>query len=450
MKDIIIWIILLFVFIIIIGLYTTKSTPIDLNEKEKIMKLNMAIENFTSNMIQKENFTEVSSQSDISSGASRIYRRGLPEDKININTQNCNVPESTFKPSECKPKEDINTNEICSKCDITTNKDINKYVLKASIPPCPDMSEFVTKNMISAHPDINDYILKSEIKPCPNIDLSKYILKSSVPPCPTCPTCPICPICPPQTDCKTINQYKISEHPDYTKYISKNDLEKEYIKKSSLKNIIQNVREQLKKCEMKRHIHYNNQDTNIFTNMYNNIKDFLFGTDHDIYPKNINNNYYYNRYNKDNHRNAYNKNYYNDNHNHGYHEHDNEDNVYYLYDKEDPDNNYYYNIYHINDDKNTNYKKIPKKLSKPINTRKKPIPKPNNEIEEEEQIKKHKQIKKNPSPLVYTVPKQNNNKKNIKKYKENMENMNNMEYESELLQNNNDSYYAGDTSFEFI
>jgi hypothetical protein len=94
--------------------------------------------------------------------------------------------------------------------------DMNKYVLKSSIPPCP------------AVPDLSNYILKSECPPVP--DLSNYVLKSSIPkqnpvlldcskcqkakgecpPCPRarcpevkCPTptkCPDCAPCP-RTKC---------------------------------------------------------------------------------------------------------------------------------------------------------------------------------------------------------------------------------------------------------
>lgn len=103
--------------------------------------------------------------------------------------------------------------------------DMNKYVLKSSIPPCP------------AVPDLSNYILKSECPPVP--DLSNYVLKSSIPkqnpvildcskcqkpkgdcpPCPRprcpevkcpepakCPTCAPCPrtSCPPAVvKCKT-------------------------------------------------------------------------------------------------------------------------------------------------------------------------------------------------------------------------------------------------------
>jgi hypothetical protein len=83
--------------------------------------------------------------------------------------------------------------------------DMSKYVLKTTIPPCPQC------------PDMSEYMLKSECPPVP--DLSKYVLKSSIPKpqpviidssackkeCGECPPCPRprCPDvkCPPPTKC---------------------------------------------------------------------------------------------------------------------------------------------------------------------------------------------------------------------------------------------------------
>lgn len=67
--------------------------------------------------------------------------------------------------------------------------DPSKWVLKASVPPCPPM------------PDMSKYMLKTECPPQP--DMSKYVLKTSVPNCPPCIStcskpCKIgeCPPCP--------------------------------------------------------------------------------------------------------------------------------------------------------------------------------------------------------------------------------------------------------------
>lgn len=94
---------------------------------------------------------------------------------------------------------------ICPACPDCPQPDMNKYVLKSSIPPCP------------AVPDLSNYILKTECPPVP--DLSSYVLKSSIPKqtpvildcskcqkpkgeCPPCPR-PRCPDvkCPPQVKC---------------------------------------------------------------------------------------------------------------------------------------------------------------------------------------------------------------------------------------------------------
>jgi hypothetical protein len=94
---------------------------------------------------------------------------------------------------------------VCPPCPPCREPDLSKYVLKASVPPCPAM------------PDMSQYMLKSECPPTP--DLSKYVLKSSIPKpqpiivdnsacrkeggeCPPCPR-PRCPEvkCPPPTKC---------------------------------------------------------------------------------------------------------------------------------------------------------------------------------------------------------------------------------------------------------
>jgi hypothetical protein len=253
MSDLIIWIVLIFVFLIIIGLYISEFTPMNLNEKEKILKLNYLTENFT---------PEISSTNEQSEGASELYHWGLPDNTV-YHPENkpkkcehkcndkcpkecpmiCPTPPPPPPPPppipQCREEPKKSSNESCSTCDITKNKDIDKYVLKSSVPPCPDMSEFITKNMMNANPDLSDYILKSEVKPCDKVDYSQYILKSQIPPCPTCPLCPecpLCPVCPPQQKCKEIYEYNIGEHPDLSNYISKAELADKYIAKDQILN----------------------------------------------------------------------------------------------------------------------------------------------------------------------------------------------------------------------
>lgn len=74
--------------------------------------------------------------------------------------------------------------------------DASKWVLKATVPPCPPL------------PDMSKYMLKTECPPQP--DMSKYVLKTSVPSCPPCiSTCSkpckigACPPCP-RPRCPTV------------------------------------------------------------------------------------------------------------------------------------------------------------------------------------------------------------------------------------------------------
>jgi len=289
-SDIVIWCMLGFILIIILGLYYSEFTPLDLSEKKRILKMNQFIENFS---------PSESSSTDQSEGASQLYDWGntkqinfnIPEPDIklpNIKFPNydlgitklnnslsdikfpsfdfCNCgdkpdhhkkecPRKTPEPCDKLPKN--YPEELCNKCDITQNKDINKYVLKNSIPPCPDMSNYATKNMINYTPDLNKYILKSEIPSCPKINMHDYIKKSEIPACPTCPTCPECPICPvcptcatcpPEKQCKEIYDYNINEHPNHDKYISKDEINEKYMLKEEVtKNYIE--KSKVPKCD---------------------------------------------------------------------------------------------------------------------------------------------------------------------------------------------------------
>lgn len=114
----------------------------------------------------------------------------------------------------------LEEDDHCRNCNILNNKDIDKYVLKSSVPPCPDMSKYVLKSEIPACPNLNEYIKKSEIKPCP--DLRDYIKKSEL---------------RPEHNhhhdhhhkkCRTINEYNIEDHQDISNYIRK-DKVNEYV-----------------------------------------------------------------------------------------------------------------------------------------------------------------------------------------------------------------------------
>jgi hypothetical protein len=232
MSDVIIWSLLIFVVIIIIGLYLSESTPLNVNEKEKILKLNYITEHFSPSH---------STTSQQESGASALYNWGMPEEKEKKTKKDeCKHKCTPSCPEKCELKcieKKETSREICAKCDITLNHDISKYILKSSVPACPDMNNYVTKNMIPPNVDMNNYILKSEIKPCVETDISKYILKTEIPACPTCPICPecpICPVCPPQIKCKEINEFNIIDHPDLNKYMKIEDVERDYIHKDKV------------------------------------------------------------------------------------------------------------------------------------------------------------------------------------------------------------------------
>ena len=127
---------------------------------------------------------QVSSSEDVSGGASDYYNWGYKEipdemeDKVPHTRHHCPrcrktcyipVPyrKKKYPCPHCQTKIHIK-NDIyfikegdCNKCDITQNKDIGQYVLKSSVPPCADMSQ---------------YVKKSQLKPQK--------------------TCSLCPICP--------------------------------------------------------------------------------------------------------------------------------------------------------------------------------------------------------------------------------------------------------------
>lgn len=238
MNSIILIGILIFVALIILGIHTGERGQARvllerLNEEEKEDK-----EDFIDETI--EGFgPSVANLGDVSSGSSTLYNWGDSEikDPSPDTSQEENCPPSGGNTPSGKCSKTVINNYIknkcpskcpdiqktCRDCDITLNKDIDKYVLKSSVPPCPDMSKFARKNMVCPQVDMDKYILKSEIPSCPKINMSKYILKKDIPACPNCPKCPECPKCPKQEKCKKLFEYNITQHPEFNKYISKED-----------------------------------------------------------------------------------------------------------------------------------------------------------------------------------------------------------------------------------
>jgi hypothetical protein len=169
----------------------------------------------------------ISSPTDISEGASEYWGWGFQgindrEKRKKHHKRKCPKCEHVFIDDNiCNII--IDDRHKCKNCDITKNKDIDKYVLKSSIPPCPDMSKFATKAMVKPCPDINKYVLKSKLPEyCeaywPNND--KYILKSK---------------CKPKIDKKYKIVYNdITKHPQFNNYISKENCKN--FKKSWIQN----------------------------------------------------------------------------------------------------------------------------------------------------------------------------------------------------------------------
>ena len=206
----------------------------------------------------KEHYAVKSSAYDVSQGSSMKYGWGYPEDDSTKKTTKPkpkppHCPPHPKCPSEqqdnnCKPDYDGKCSPAqCKVCDITLNKDIDKYVLKSSIPPYPNMSEYVKKSMLPPQINMNEYIHKSKIPPCkcpPKPDLSKYVLKADVPGCPKCPQIPKCPICPLP---KKISDYDISSHPDFKHYKHKDQCTEE------VKKLREELEKQIQQLKSKAH-----------------------------------------------------------------------------------------------------------------------------------------------------------------------------------------------------
>lgn len=156
-----------------------------------------------------ENFEQRSTSSQVGEGASQYWGwgfDGVNEEKRHKKERKCPKCDHVFIDNDvCNIIIDDRHN--CKYCDITQNKDIDKYVLKSSVPPCPDMSRFATKAMVHSCPDMNKYVLKSK--------LPEYC--AAYQPDKKCSPCPQ----------KYVNVYNdITKHPEYNKYVSKDNCKK--------------------------------------------------------------------------------------------------------------------------------------------------------------------------------------------------------------------------------
>ena len=121
---------------------------------------------------------------------------------VDITQSSCEVCQRPRKHCGCDRDRD-HKKERCDKCP---SIDWSKYILKASIPPCPpqpDLSRYMLKTECPAPPDMSRYILKSAVPACPPCisTCNKPCKIGECPPCPRprCPvvTCPEPKSCPP-------------------------------------------------------------------------------------------------------------------------------------------------------------------------------------------------------------------------------------------------------------
>ncbi len=208
--DIIIWIFIFLLIALIIGLY--------ISEKKRIpsalyMRTGGSATPYIEHFEQKNTNIDGyknSSSFDVTGGASSKYGWGINDndDYERNHLEDTVKEEKKENVKKCvQKKDDVSANillpmgakndpmctkdyiqeknkENCNQCDILQHPDIDKYVLKSSVPACPKI-------------DLNNYIKKSEIPVCPpKIDLSEYIKKSEVPAIPNIEQCPKCPEIP--------------------------------------------------------------------------------------------------------------------------------------------------------------------------------------------------------------------------------------------------------------
>lgn len=182
--------------LLILGLFGSKYLTFDTSNNPQ---------NYRTQVVENLDVPSVSSSSDVAAGASELYGWGYTpikkkHKKHKQKSRRCPNCENVYV-----EEEDIcvlcqGGDKDCRFADITQNVDIDKYVLKSSVPPCPDLTEYAKKNQIPPYPfNKEEWIMKSAIPPCPKVpNLTEYIKKSEVPSCvkQECPECPVCPIAP--------------------------------------------------------------------------------------------------------------------------------------------------------------------------------------------------------------------------------------------------------------
>lgn len=183
-----------------------------------------------SDLLRIEGFDE-SSQEAVGEGASTYYHWGYHPIVRKEHREHKKHHNKHHKDGEyCDEDIFIHRKDRCSrimdKCPIYDHPDIDKFVLKSSIPPRADMSKYARKSDMCPCKDMKNYIKKSEIPPCPSVpDLRDYVLKSEIPSCPkiVCPECPVAPRCTPRSREREI--IRIEDHPHFGNYVRKERVE---------------------------------------------------------------------------------------------------------------------------------------------------------------------------------------------------------------------------------
>jgi len=172
-------------------------------------------------------------------------------------TSHCDIKEYVHKDSiqQCKGLDEF---------DITKHPDIHSYVLKSSIPApkrCKKLGEFNIEHHPQfaewkkqmegkCKSELDKFGTKDKcgnLKPCPNIDLNKYVLRSEVKPCPKSKPCPKEDLakyglkkdkCGKYTTCNDTypNPADITQHPSYKKLLGNLGIKKDKCGKAKICN----------------------------------------------------------------------------------------------------------------------------------------------------------------------------------------------------------------------
>ena len=189
-------------------------------------------------IVENLDIPNVASSGDVSTGSSELYGWGYTpitkNTKRKMKKRNCSSCENTYIDEIDLCFTCNGGNKDCRFADITQNVDIDKYVLKSTVPSCPDLSEYAKKNQIPPLPyNPNEWIRKNEIPPCKRCpDMRNYINKSELEAhicgcggykrdTPQCPICPVAPQCPPCSDEKInyINKQNIISNYSQSDYV---------------------------------------------------------------------------------------------------------------------------------------------------------------------------------------------------------------------------------------